>query len=637
MADTPFPAYRGNEPYVFVCYAHGDSAVVYPDIAALNQAGFNIWYDEGISPGTVWRAELAEVIKNCALMLLYVSPRSVSSENCLKEINFALNEERKFLAVHLEPTELPDVLSFGLSDRQAVLRHGLSQAEYRRKVHETLSALSIEADTPPPQSLEETTRSTPRILLTVLAVAAITLVAYFSIAPGFGPLTGPSFDSSGGDLMSFADVSQPIPGSGGRPAIAILPFVSMSDDPEQQHFADGLTDEIITSLQRYRDLPVISRNSTFAYRGTSVDKSQIARELGVGYLLEGRVRATAEDLRVIVQLSDADGQQVWAQRYEGPLADIFEVQDDITSQIVGALWPQYLESEIHRARQTDNVDAWNYFLRGVSYAFAHDPSNFEYAVAQLDKAIELDPNIAQAYWARGVLVSARYMTEYLPPEQALKKEEEILGYFRKAMAISPSEVSACGCLGYLLTLQGKLDEARAVFEVGLEVNPISAELQRDYATYLLHVGDLEAAREAIDLSLRLNPVGLTAYQPLSEKAMILLKQDDLEGALHALRIAAIHSPSDAQTVGQLTVMLYLAGRSEEATTTLGGLLELYPRLSPRNRFLSDTWRPLQDVLRARLADAYPSNTDTAPYADLIEFVYRESGWRESEEMGNSQG
>ena len=380
---------------------------------------------------------------------------------------------------------------------------------------------------------------------------------------------------------------------------------------------------------------MISRNSTFAYQGTAFDKPRIARELGVGYLLEGRVRSAGEDLRVNVQLTDAAGKQVWAERYEGPLADIFEVQDDITSQIVGALWPQYLESEIDRAIGTQNVDAWAHFLRGVSYAFAHDPSNFDYAVGQLDKAIALDPNIAQAYWARGVLTTAKYMTEYLPPEQALEKEEEILGYYRKAMEINPAEVSACGCLGYLLTLQGKLEEARAVFEVGLEANPLSAELQRDYATFLLHTGELEAAHKAIDLSLRLNPVGPTAAQPLTEKAMILLKEDDLAGALHALRISVIHSPNDPFAVAPLTVMLYLAGHREEAAATLGSLLELYPGLSPRNRFLSDTWRPLEDVLRIRLADDYPSNTDTANYGDMIEFIYRESGWRESEVQAES--
>ena len=625
MAITPFPAYRGDEPYIFVCYAHEDAAVVYPDIKALNELGFNLWYDEGISPGTVWRHELAQVIKACDLMLVYISPRSVTSENCLKEINFGLDEARQFLAVHVEPTELPDLLRFGLSDRQAVLRHRLSKAEYRRKMHEALRAAftEVEVAAPAPVEASRAIGSIPRVLLIALAVVAVSLGVYFSTTNEIE-----SLEPAPAGLESLADVSQPIPGSSGRPAIAILPFQSMSDDPEQQHFADGLTDELITNLQRYRDLPVISRNSTFAYQGTTFDKPRIARELGVGYLLEGRVRSAGEDLRVNVQLTDATGKQVWAERYEGPLADIFEVQDDITSQIVGALWPQYLESEIDRAIGAQNVDAWSYFLRGVSYAFAHDPSNFDYAVGQLDKAIALDPNIAQAYWARGVLMQAKYMTDYMPPEQALEKEEEILGYYRKAMEISPAEVSACGCLGYLLTLQGKLEEARAVFEVGLEVNPLSAELQRDYATFLLHTGELEAAHAAIDLSLRLNPVGPTAAQPLVEKAMILLKEGDLDDALHALRISVVHSPNDPLTVAPLTVMLYLAGHREEAATTLRGLLELYPRLTPRNRFLSDTWRPLEDVLRIRLVDDYPSSTDTVSYGDMIEFIYRQSGWRE---------
>ncbi|MDP7357121.1 MAG: toll/interleukin-1 receptor domain-containing protein [Pseudomonadales bacterium] len=132
--DRPFSAYKGEESYIFVSYAHEDDELVYPEIEWLQSQGFNIWYDEGISPGSTWREELAQAVKNCDLFLLFVTPRSTASDNCQKEVNFALDEGHPLLAVHLDRTELPDGLRLSLSDRQAILKHELSEREYRAKL-----------------------------------------------------------------------------------------------------------------------------------------------------------------------------------------------------------------------------------------------------------------------------------------------------------------------------------------------------------------------------------------------------------------------------------------------------------------------------------------------------------------------
>ncbi len=132
--DRPFPAYEGDDPYIFVSYAHEDSAHVYPELQRLKDDGFNVWYDEGISPGASWREELAESILRCHLFIILVSPRSANSDNCLKEVNYALEHDRSVLAVHLEPTQLSPGLELALSDRQAIFKHELRDEEYREKV-----------------------------------------------------------------------------------------------------------------------------------------------------------------------------------------------------------------------------------------------------------------------------------------------------------------------------------------------------------------------------------------------------------------------------------------------------------------------------------------------------------------------
>ncbi len=124
--ERPFSAYKGDQPYIFVSYSHSDAELVYPEIAQLREAGFNIWYDEGISPGSTWRDEVALALTQCKIFLYFITPRSVASSNCLKEVNFSLSRERKILAVHLEATELPVGLELSLSDMQAIIKPELS-------------------------------------------------------------------------------------------------------------------------------------------------------------------------------------------------------------------------------------------------------------------------------------------------------------------------------------------------------------------------------------------------------------------------------------------------------------------------------------------------------------------------------
>ena len=186
-----------------------------------------------------------------------------------------------------------------------------------------------------------------------------------------------------------------------KPSIAVLPFQNMSGDPEQEYFADGMVEDIITALSRFKALFVIARNSSFTYKGRAVDMKQVGRELGVRYVLEGSVRKAANRVRITGQLIDtATGAHLWADRFDGGLGDIFDLQDQVTESVVGAIAPAVEKAEIERAKRkpTESLDAYALYLRGLArfYQFANRQANDE-ALRLFNSAIELDPDFASAY------------------------------------------------------------------------------------------------------------------------------------------------------------------------------------------------------------------------------------------------
>jgi TolB-like protein len=185
-----------------------------------------------------------------------------------------------------------------------------------------------------------------------------------------------------------------------RPSIAVFPFMNLSGDPEQEYFADGIVEDITTALSRMRWLFVITRNSSFAFKGRAIDAKQIGRELGVRYLLEGSVRKAPNRVRITGQLIDAaTGGHLWADRFDGPLDDIFDLQDRVTASVVGAIAPKLQQAEIERARYkpTESLDAYDYFLRGTASLYRWTREGNNEALALFCKAIELDTDFATAH------------------------------------------------------------------------------------------------------------------------------------------------------------------------------------------------------------------------------------------------
>ncbi|MCZ6501794.1 MAG: TIR domain-containing protein, partial [Gammaproteobacteria bacterium] len=340
--DRPFPAYKGDEPYIFVSYSHQDADTVFPGIQWLRDQGFNIWYDEGISPGASWREELAESILGCDLFIILVSPRSAKADNCLKEVNYALEQDRPVLAIHVESTQLSPGLALALSDRQAIFRHELPEEEYRDKV---LSGVRSHIQ----QSQSVETVSTPSVInttskpivigagLIALAILAGSILLYMKPSEEVMDISSsPNPVLLGEPIVQVQ--SDPLITYGDRKSIAVLPFKNLSDSPDDAYFASGIHEEILLRIAKVRDLDVKSTTSVLKYTEERPALKQVARELEVGTILEGSVRRVGNRVRITVQLIDAaTDSHLWAESYDRDLEDIFEIQSDVAQRIAGAL------------------------------------------------------------------------------------------------------------------------------------------------------------------------------------------------------------------------------------------------------------------------------------------------------------
>jgi TolB-like protein len=225
-----------------------------------------------------------------------------------------------------------------------------------------------------------------------------------------GVETAPDTGSPGAETHEPARPALPLPD---RPAIAVLPFINMSGDPEQEYFSDGISEDIITALSKLRWFFVIARNSSFIYKGKAVHMKQVAEELGVGYVIEGSVRKGGDRVRITAQLNDvATGSHIWAERYDRGLADVFAVQDEITEAIVAAIEPQLYAAESFRARRKppDSLDAWDLVMRALSHYWRVTRQDNVVAQALLEKAIAIDPSYGQAL---GVLATSHTFSAHM--------------------------------------------------------------------------------------------------------------------------------------------------------------------------------------------------------------------------------
>jgi TolB-like protein/Tfp pilus assembly protein PilF len=285
-----------------------------------------------------------------------------------------------------------------------------------------------------------------------------------------------------------------------RPSIAVLPFDNLSGDPEHQYFSDGITEDVITELSRYRSLLVIARNSSFQFRGPSVDLAAVRRKLGVQFIVEGSIRRIHSRLRLAVQLVDAATEaHVWAERYDREVEDIFAVQDHMTRAIAATLEGRVAASGAEQAKRRPTKDwaAYDYFLQGREL---HHRYNFLAAEPLFARAVELDPGYAQAYAFRAHALLGKYWTDLR--EEA---KQEALDCATKALSLDEADPWCQMTMGFVLTHRGQRDLAGPYFDRAVALNPGDVQIAYMRAWWLARVGRADEALRVLDLAMQHDP------------------------------------------------------------------------------------------------------------------------------------
>ena len=376
-----------------------------------------------------------------------------------------------------------------------------------------------------------------------------------------------------------------------KPSIAVLPFLNLSGDPEQEYFADGVVEDIISALSRIRWLFVIARNSSFTYKGRAVDVKQVGRELGVRYVLEGSVRKAANRVRITGQLIDATtGGHLWADRFEGTLDDIFELQDQVTESVVGAIAPQLERAEIERAKRkpTESLDAYDYYLRGMANLHQGTREAIDEALALFYQALELDPDFASAYamaaWCHFWRKVNGWMTDR-PQEIA-----EGARLARRAVELGRDDAVALTRGGHALGhLAGDLDGGIALLDRALVLNPNLASAWFLGGFLRVWHGEPDGAIEHFARAMRLSPLDPEMYRMQAGMAVAHLFAGRFDAASSWAEKAFRDLPSFLMVVSIIAASHALAGRTDEARRAMDHLRQLDPTLRISN--LED-WLPI---------------------------------------------
>jgi TolB-like protein/class 3 adenylate cyclase len=365
-----------------------------------------------------------------------------------------------------------------------------------------------------------------------------------------------------------------------KPSIAVLPFQNMSGDPEQEYFADGIVEDIITALSRFKSLFVIARNSSFTYKGKAVDIKQVGRELGVRYVLEGSVRKAGSRVRITSQLIDAGtGGHLGADRFDGGLEDIFDLQDQVTTRVMALIAPSIEQAEIARAirKPTTNLDAYDYLLRGMANLYKSTEEGVASALQDYSKAIELDPNFAAPYAWASIGYTKRKQAHWMADPQAETAEGMRLA--RKAIELGKDDAPALAGGGFGIAFLGaELDAGLAWTDRALVLNPNFVGGWHASGWIRSYIGDPETAIEHLAHAMRLSPVDFQMWQfwmAASLATRCACRYDEASSwAAKVLR----EGPDFVPALISYAVSSALEGRIDDAQAAMSHALRVDPKI-----------------------------------------------------------
>lgn len=362
-----------------------------------------------------------------------------------------------------------------------------------------------------------------------------------------------------------------------KPAIAVLPFDNMSGDPDQEYFADGIAEDLITALSRFRWFFVIARNSSFTYKGKAIDIKTVARELGVQYVIEGSVRKAGNRVRITAQLIDAvSGRHIWAERYDRDLSDIFEVQDEITAAITGAVGPSFAAAEAQRAsrKEPENLDAWDLAMRANGHVWRFNKHDLEEAKRLFREAVEVDPNSS---FAQSGLAFAHMR------EAGAGLADDFLGSLEtayevalRAIELDEQDARAHLALAWVYHVRQQNDLARIACLKALQLNPNLADAEGTLGLICAHLGKFEETLQHIERAIRLSPQDPSMQFWNLARVIAALVADRPEEYLEHARGLTDSAPNFIPGIRHLAAAYANLDRLDEAKSAVARALKLVP-------------------------------------------------------------
>jgi adenylate cyclase len=402
------------------------------------------------------------------------------------------------------------------------------------------------------------------------------------------------------------------------PSLAVLPFHNLSGDATQDYFADGIVDDLITALSRFKTFAVTSRNSSFVYKGRAVDVREIGRELGVRYVLEGSIRRSGSRLRVTAQLVDtATAGHLWAQNYDGALEDVFEMQDRITESVVSIVEPMVKRAEIERTRlkPPTSLDAYDLYLKAMALVLTTEPGATAHAIELIERSLVLDPSFPPAI----AIAATAYLSLY--DRQVLGATEETrrkgLEYARAALAVAGSDanIRVTGGIGVIM-LGGEYESGLAAIRQATSENPNSVNVLGYAGVGALWASEVEEAEGYFLRALRLNPNDHSSQWALTRMAHIRLLQGRFEEALDWASRSYAVSPSNAITHSMLVAANAFLGRLEDAARWTKALRKVSPETTfasiRRGCQMMRDQRQVEVVIEGLRLGGMPENEAAAP-------------------------
>ena len=545
---------------VCISYSSKDRERILVMAEQLRGAGVSVWIDQGgIDAASLWTAEIVKAIDGCKVLLLALSASAAESPNVVKEVSLALDRKKHILPVNLEPVDVPVALRYPLAGIQHVDLFGDKAQENFGTVVRALARLGVSTGN---SSVE---------------------------APGAARVQRKALNDK---------------------VIAVLPFVNISPDKESDYFSDGLTEDLISNLSRLKGMSVVSRTNSIRYKGSKLDIEEIGHELGARYIIEGTVRRHMDDLRITANLIDvASSTQLWSDRYKGRMADVFDIQETVSKEIVDALAITLtpVEKVALTRRSTSNPDAFDLYLRGREALYRQTRTNIEIAMQLFQQAIRLDGRYAQAY--AGLAEAQASRSFYFQRDDALTDKaiesslkalmydesiadayaalgiaylvrgdlEAALEASRKAIQLDDGSVTGLYALGRVFLSTGRFAEAREVFEKLVEVNPDFYSGLQGLQTAYAGLGDADASMEMVRRLVAFFP-GYLARAPDDARAHILFasylaEAGEREQAMLEADTALALGGHDGIMLYNLCCTYSLLGESQKAVETLAQALE----------------------------------------------------------------